>query len=326
MTSTCGAELEGNVLHTALTSDASMTLPSVDFVGPEYQLPTGSGGAGGIVVNPLTIQELTVAAVGGSGVFDQMMKSTLAHLKDQFTSGNITKAEYASVYVQLVQSTMEGAIQFVLQKDQVYLASLLAKESVRRAEIERVQAAVALERIKLEAYTQKLQALTLQSEYARGKMQLATLSVEYCIAQYNLQNTLPKQSTLLEKQALQIDKGIQQTEAQIDQIEAQTDNLVEQKELIKEQVESQRAQTLDTRRDLVPISGAIGKQKDLQSQQIQSYVLDGKYKTTKLGVDAWITMKSVDEGLAIPVNLQQVTLNNTIGNLLTEAGMIASTP
>src|SRR5690606_31916061 len=47
--------------------------------------------------------------------------------------------------------------------------------------------------------------------------------------------------------------------------------LPKQADLLQEQIEVQRSQTLDDRTDGAPIAGSVGKQKDLYSQQIDSY-------------------------------------------------------
>ena len=73
-----------------------------------------------------------------------------------------------------------------------------------------------------------------------------------------------------------------------------------QLDLIREQREGERSKTLDTRTDGATIEGSVGKQKDLYDQQIDSFIKDAKYKTTKMYLDGWITQKTLDEGLWIP--------------------------
>lgn len=87
----------------------------------------------------------------------------------------------------------------------------------------------------------------------------------------------------------------------------------EQIVLIAEQTEAQRAQTLDTRTDGQTVKGAIGKQKDLHTQQITSYKRDAETKAAKLFTDAWTVQKTIDEGLLAPNGFT----NNSLDQVLT---------
>ena len=83
-----------------------------------------------------------------------------------------------------------------------------------------------------------------------------------------------------------------------------------QLDLVKEQREGERSKTLDTRSDgITLIVGSVGKQKDLYTQQIDSFIKDSKYKTAKMYLDGWITQKTLDEGLLAPTELQNTAIN-----------------
>ena len=93
--------------------------------------------------------------------------------------------------------------------------------------------------------------------------------------------------------------------------------LPQQYELLVEQTEVQRAQTLDTRSDGSTVVGAVGKQKDLYSQQIKSYQRDSELKAAKLFADAWTVQKTVDEGFVAPANFQNPSLDSVLGHIKT---------
>ncbi|UVX30955.1 virion structural protein [Klebsiella phage VLCpiP4a] len=133
------------------------------------------------------------------------------------------------------------------------------------AQIQAVTARVGLATAKAQFVLAKVQALTTKSEYALTKLKLSNESQNYCAALFNLDNILPAQERLLQ-----------------------------------EQYEVQRAQTQDNRSDALPVRGSIGKQKDLYDQQITSYKRDSEVKAAKLFTDAWITQKTIDEGLVPP--------------------------
>ena len=133
------------------------------------------------------------------------------------------------------------------------------------AQIQAVTARVGLATAKAQFVLTKVQAMSTKSEYALTKLKLANEDESYCAARFNVDNILPAQERLLQ-----------------------------------EQFEVQRAQTQETRSDALPVRGSIGKQKDLYDQQITSYKRDSEVKAAKLFTDAWITQKTIDEGLVPP--------------------------
>ena len=104
------------------------------------------------------------------------------------------------------------------------------------------------------------------------------------IKDYNLANTLPTQIALLGEQIT----------------------------LTSEQGEAERAKTMDNRSDGDTVEGSVGKQKDLYDQQIDSFIKDAQHKTAKMFSDAWITQKTLDEGLTAPTQFT----NNEVDEVL----------
>jgi hypothetical protein len=112
---------------------------------------------------------------------------------------------------------------------------------------------------------------------------------------------LPKQILQAEAQTANLDAQSALANAQVTLvIPSQVAQNEAQMELIVEQKQAARAQTIDNRDDGNPVSGMIGKQKSLIDQQITSYKRDAEVKAAKMFVDAWITQKTIDEGLLAP--------------------------
>lgn len=86
---------------------------------------------------------------------------------------------------------------------------------------------------------------------------------------------------------------------------------------LSEQGEAQRAQTLNDRSDGAVVTGLLGKQKDLYSQQITSYQRDAEVKAGKLWIDAWTVMKTIDEGLLPPDQFTNTEINEVLTALKT---------
>lgn len=123
-----------------------------------------------------------------------------------------------------------------------------------------------------------------------GKVQLATAKMQYA--------------------AMQADAYLKQAQyaaakMQLPLLEAQTD-------LIQEQEEVQRAQTLDTRSDGSPVLGVLKKQKDLITQQIQSFLRDAEIKAAKMFADSWSVQKTIDEGLTAPSAFTNSTIDEVM--------------
>lgn len=154
------------------------------------------------------------------------------------------------------------------------------------AQIQAVTARVQLATTKAQFVLAKIQALSAKSEYALTKMKIATESETYCAALFNASQMLPQQL-----------------------------------KLITEQTEAQRAQTLDTRTDGAAVKGSVGKQKELYSQQITSYQRDAEVKASKLFTDAWITQKTIDEGLNPPNGFTNASIDTILTKLKSNNGL-----
>ena len=69
--------------------------------------------------------------VTGDGIFDDLMEAVNTHLSAQFNLGRLTGADYATVYLGALQSSLQGSVQFILGKQQAdKQADLLTKQIV----------------------------------------------------------------------------------------------------------------------------------------------------------------------------------------------------
>ena len=280
----CGAKEVAQDTFSVLSNDVNITLPEVDL-NQGFDVPSEKGNTLYNDVPTISVNDLTTKDVDGNGVFDILMKSVNNHLKDEFRKNRITGEEYTKAYIETTTAALSTATQFLLAKDTTYYQAILARSQARSAEIEAVASKVNLETLKNQLALSHYQALTAKSEYVLSKMKLATESADYCTKQ-----------------------------AQADQIEYQTNNILpQQKLLLQEQAEVQRAQTSDTRFDgTTNVTGSIGKQKDLYEQQITSYKRDAEYKAGKMYLDAWITQKTLDEGLIAPDQLTNTNIDQVL--------------
>lgn len=289
----CGAEIEANELFVALTAGEDFTLPDIDMSGPGWDIPGGDNSPVFDEVPKLTNDALTTKEVDGSGTFDFLMKSVSVHLDAEFKKGRITGAEYVKAYIALTEAAMSNATQFLLNRDQAYWQAIQAQMN---AITSRTQLAIA----KTQYVTAKVDALATEANYALTKLKLSTESSNYCISQYNLTSMLPTQKA---------------------QVEEQTKVATQQITLIKEQTEAQRAQTSDTRTDGATVMGLSGKQKELYSQQITSYQRDAEVKAARMFSDAWITQKTIDEGLVPPPSFANASVDEVMSIIKVNNGL-----
>lgn len=155
------------------------------------------------------------------------------------------------------------------------------------AQLQALTARAQLEIEKVKLHTARMEANTVKANYALTKLKLATEEVTIQTAEFSLANLMPMQLTMLTEQA-----------------------------------QVQRAQTLDTRLDGVTVvTGTVGKQKELYSQQITSYQRDAEVKAAKIFADAYITHKTIDEGLTSPNVFTNAGIDEVMGILKTNAGL-----
>lgn len=276
------SDVLANALEDSLTAGINFDLPVIDFSGPNYEFPSTSGDTS---VSPISLTELTDTNVDGNGVFDKLMTAAKAHLRVEYDANRITGQDYTKAYIALIDRTMGAALQFLLGKDQAYWQAVLSKAQAQAAAVALVTARVQLMTAKFEAYLAQSQAHNAEATYALTKLKLATEDATYG-------NAL-----------------------------AQQVNLTKQAVLIDEQVEQTRAQTLDTRRDGASVRGNIGKQKDLITQQITSYQRDSEVKAAKIFSDAWITQKTIDEGLVAPQGFTNASLDVVLSHIKLNNGL-----
>lgn len=101
----------------------------------------------------------------------------------------------------------------------------------------------------------------------------------------------------------------------------------EQRKMVTEQAEAQRAQTADVRlSDNEPVSGLIGKQKDLYAQQKVSYQDDTKIKATRVFSELWVTQKTIDEGTLRSSYFSPAAMSSVFKQLRFTAGVPTDDP
>ena len=126
---------------------------------------------------PLTVNDLTLATLDGTGVFDVLMRANKAHLESEYQTNRIKGPEYATVYLGPLESVMQTSLQFLLNKDKSDLEAQLIQAQIEKvnAEIDLVKQQTA--NAVIEAEVLRAQKCKLDAEFdvlLQSKLKTAT--------------------------------------------------------------------------------------------------------------------------------------------------------
>ena len=290
-------------------------------------------------VDPVTIDELTERKVKGSGVFDAMMHAIRVHLKEEYDNNRITGAEYATTYTRLTEAALANAVQFCLQKNQAYFQGILAQAQAITAGI---QAQIAALTAKVQLAKVKAEALGVAAQYALTTMKLSTEDAQHALV-CKQEDLAKEQAKLAEYQARYANPDATDNK--------NLDFLIKQKQLAAQEQQAKLVEYQAIANNPKPTGSDIGKnvdyllkekqtaqiqknidhignqmlvedaQKDLYVQQKTSFIRKSERDVADLFSNAYLAMKSVDEGLAIPKALSGASINEVLQNLKTNVDL-----
>lgn len=340
---------------------AGITFPTItdNVTDSSFALPAQSGFLY-TAPAAFTVDDLTDTTVGGTGVFDKIMTSLRNHLIEEHEEGRITGREYAEVYQALTATALQNAVQFAITADAAAYQNALVQMQARAAEVQTITARADAVRSKYAVIAALAESENMKAAYALTKMQIGVQDITYSQVEQQVTLTTNQAALTLSEKSIkdyqrsdllteekrkltyEIDNILTKEYAKItyevgtlmvDQhnnflkdIDIKTYQhahiLPTQKNLMLEQYEVQRAQTLNTRSDnTTTVTGAIGKQKELYTEQISSYVKDARLKAAKFWLDGWITQKSLDEGLLAPTQLTNAEVDEVLVSIKTNLGL-----
>jgi hypothetical protein len=249
------SELLANFLFQELVGEANATLPAVDLTDSKYDVPWDEDSAVFKPVEKPTIEELLAqfhALMGGVGI----------HIAKEFDAGRITGAKYADIYLALMQSSMQSAVQFLLGKDQAFWMAAKTQADAITAQMQNEVA--------------KLQAMLARANYALTKLKLSTEDSQFGQSEYQRKDILPIQKIMVNEQA-------ESQRAQTMDFRADDETVLKTNRWI------------DPTNAALGLQGLLGIQKALYTQQVKSYKDDTQLKATRVFADLWTTAKTIDE-------------------------------
>lgn len=192
---------------------------------------------------PLNVTELTTAEIAGTGVFDVLMRSVKNHVQEEHAKSRITGKEYATVYLEALQSTLAQSVEYLLRaktlgfeldnlgKQGVLLdhqAEIAIKDAqLKFAQIAQTQAQTELTEQQTKSAEAEAHKIPVEISLLRSNLELAAVEKDLRIAQvglaetekdiavYNLANKTPVEVELLQAQTDNAQSQIALTEAQV---------------------------------------------------------------------------------------------------------------
>jgi hypothetical protein len=300
------SELLANPMFQNLVGVANANYPFVDIWDAAHDVPW-------LPTDPLFQTTPAITTDAMLTCFDAIQARLKVTLDAQTETQRITNADYAKTLIGMTQVALQGAIQFMLGKDQAYFLALKTQADALTARMQN-------ERLRAEV-------MLLRAQFAVAKLSLARTDSEFGVSEYQRTEILPVQMQLAKGQtetahAQTTDTKFYGGGSIAGQLGAQKALTEKQTGLVHEQLEGQRAQTLDARQDGVSrtythtnpdgtteprIMGLLGVQNFLYRQQINSYRDDSKIKAAKIFSDLWMTQKTVDDTTMAPDYIQPPT-------------------
>ena len=178
----------------------------------------------------IPVEEFTEAKIGGSGIYDVLMKANAAYMEQEYNKSRLRGPEYASVYLGMIDNTMRTALEFLVQSNKLALEAQTMQVQLEIAQIQKEQAQAALELAMLQLQKVPAEIALLEAQALQVKQQTANLSAEAL--------NIPKQGERIDAETAQ---AIQQTV----NLTAQKLNIEEQTKLVTQQAKNLTAEALN---------------------------------------------------------------------------------
>lgn len=235
-----------------------------------------------------------------------------------FIEANTAEANFALTATRLANEEINYNTGIYNLEQMLPVQKALADEQVTSAEFNNLNMLPA--QLNTVTTQNSINAYQLSDLLPTEKLQLlsniSSIDAQTALSTHELTSLRPVQLNLLTEQVEGQTLQNSTTEyGLLNTLPQQLKNLEEQETLLHEQMEVQRAQTQELRSDNLPVLGSLGKQKELYSQQITSYQRDAEVKAAKIFTDAWITQKTIDEGLVPPDAFANASLQTILENI-----------
>lgn len=260
----------------------------------------------------ITINDLTLTTLEGTGIFDVLMRATKTHLEAEFNKNRIKGPEYSTVYLGSLESVMRTSLEFLLQRQKISLEAQLMEQQVlvAQAEVEKANAQVELAKQQV-----------LQSKVELEILQLNKDKIPAEIAHLNAQTALlgqQKLNAVIEGEVLT--NQVCKLKAEYDLLMLQKDRTTAETSLLTQKIATEKAQTTEIG---VDANSILGRQKNLYLAQTEGFARDAEQKAATLLADTWKVRRTTNEDtIADSTNkLDDPTIGKAIQKLLSGIGL-----
>lgn len=252
----------------------------------------------------ITTRDVTGGEVAGAGFFDELMRASKDHLVQEYDNGRLVGAEYGAAYLGVMQSNLQVATQFVLQRELNNQQALLLQEQTQQAVKQNellnkqvIQADVELATTQFnldfilpeQLATQKEQTKLVTQQIAESvsKTNLTTAQISQSNAQSAAQVALTgKQEDLVDKQILT--ETTQTTDPTGGLAKQAFDKTAAEISLLNQKELTESAQTEGTP------AGLMGAELSLKTKQADAFIRDAEQKAAKIFSDTFSVLYSTD--------------------------------
>ena len=286
------------------------------------------------MADPITITHLTAGVITGDGVFDKLMASVSSQLQEEYRTGRITGTEYASLYTATLQSSLDRALTFLLERDKNLLEREILEKQRDTLEIGKTTAEhqrdlAAAQILNMQASTAQIQAQTTlvisqelgaDADTALTTQRTLNSVIEGEIAELEKVKSvaqtaqLQSQTALITSQKLGTDAEALLTaqkklnaiteetvlSAQECKLRAEFDVLVKTLDKMSTEIlllnQKKVTETAQTNGAGVTADSVIGKQTLLYGNQAAAFLRDAEQKAAGIMTDVWNVSRTTDEG------------------------------
>ena len=313
-----------------------------------------------VPITPITLNDLTLATLDGTGVFDVLMRANKAHLEAEYSKNRIKGSEYATVYLGSLEAVLNAALQFLLQKDKIALEAQLIEQQILLAQVEVIKANAQVlqtqaqtELVKQQTANALAELAILQANALKIPAEIAHLQAQTAMVGQQTENldaellNIPKQGIVLDKQALDIVAKTTMTTQQTSNLVAEALNIPKQGAVLDGQkckldaefdlLKTTNLKTAEEQALLawktttekaqttalgVDDNSVIGKQKALYTAQTSGFTRDAEQKAADLMAKTWMARRTTDEAtVADGVNmLNDAAVGRAVNKLLSGVG------
>lgn len=294
----------------------------VDYVPTVYPYATGASTPSPFVgvTNTVTTQAYTTETLDGAGVFDSLMRTLKAHLKEEYSQSRIRGTEYATVYLGALNATMDKSLQFLLTRDKVKLEADVLELQAAQMQLDGQRAALEIDLLKqqrnkafLDGELVKAQAAKVYQDICLAQLQEKKMQEEIDLLQEQFKNQ-EEETKNTKQQRFVINATKCKLDAEFSVLVQQKLKVVQETALLAQKTSTEAAQITNS----AAVGSVIGAQTALYAAQAEGFQRDAEQKMTKMMLDTWNTRRATSSTLtsANPTNLLD---DSNIGKVLEKA-------